>query len=43
MRKYSENKKKVLFLSNICWNFEKKIRGIFGKLSGNFKNLWENF
>ncbi len=35
--------KKVLVLSNIWWNFEKKIRGIFGKSWENFENLLRKF
>ncbi len=41
-RKYNENLKKILVLSNICWNFEEEIRGIFVKNWGNFWNIWEN-
>ncbi len=32
---------KVLVLRNTCLNFEKKVKGIFEKSSGNFENLWE--
>ncbi len=41
-RKYG-NLEKVLVLSNICWNFEKKLEEYSEKLCGNFKNLWEHF
>ncbi len=38
-RKYRENYKKVLVLSNISWNFEKKIRGIFRK---TLRQFWKS-
>ncbi len=34
---------KVLVLTNICWNFEKKLEEYSEKLRGNFENLLENF
>ncbi len=39
-------KKKVLVLSNICWNFEKKSEKYSEKLQGNFKiieKMFKNF
>ncbi len=32
----------VLVLSNICWNFEKKLLEYSENRRGNFENLWEN-
>ncbi len=33
----------VLVMSNIYWNFEKKLEEYSEKLRENFENLWENF
>ncbi len=39
----AENFKKVLILSNICWNFDKKIEEYLEKIQGNFEHLWGSF
>ncbi len=41
--KIQQKLEKVLILSNIYWNFEKKIEKHSEKKCGNFENFWENF
>ncbi len=38
--KLKKGRGKVEVLTNVCWNFEKKIEGIFGKTSFKF---WKSF
>ncbi len=42
VEKIRQKLEKVSVLSNICWNFEKKLVEYLEKCSENFENLWEN-